>query len=119
MTIAPLAEKLGLSLLPNSLQTKFRVEELGSLDAASSSLVESIRDDTLSVKQIDSFIDQSLILVPASKRSDLLEYLLCTKAGLLFTEGKTEEGLKEGPTRQGACVHLGAEGKRIAPNGTP
>ncbi len=95
MTIAPLAEKLGLNLLPDSLQTKFRVEELGGSEAAVSSLGESIRNESLSVKQIDSFIDQSLILVPASKRPELLEYLLCTKAGLLFAQGKTEEGLKE------------------------
>ena len=95
MTIATLAENLGLNVFPDPLQTKFRVEELGVLEAAAYSLVESIRNDTISVKQIESFIDQSLDLVPASKRPDILEYLLSTKAGLLFAEGKTVEGLEE------------------------
>ena len=95
MTIEQLAKKLGLKIFPESLQSEFATEELGVVEAASSSLVESIRNNTLSVKQIDSFIEKNLHLLPASKRPDVLEFLLCTKAGLLFVEGNTEEGLKE------------------------
>ena len=95
MTIAPLVEKLGLEPFPQPSQSKFRIAELGVLEAAASSLVKSIRNDTLTLNQIDSFIDNHLSLVPASKKQDVLEYLLCTKAGLLFVEGKSEAGLKE------------------------
>ena len=95
MTIAPLAEKLGLEIFPKSLRSEFAAEELGVVEAASSSLVESIRNDTLSVNQIDSFIDKNLNLLPASKIPNVLEFLLCIKAGLLFVEGNREEGLSE------------------------
>ena len=95
MSIAPLAEKLGLETIAETLQSKFRTPELGVLEAAASSIAKSIRNDTLTLSQIDSFIKNDLSLVPTSKNQDVLEYLLCTRAGLLFVEGKREAGLRE------------------------
>lgn len=95
MSIAPLAEKLGLETIAETLQSKFRTPELGVLEAAASSIAKSIRNDTLTLNQIDSFIKNDLSLVPTSKNQDVLEYLLCTRAGLLLVEGKREAGLRE------------------------
>lgn len=95
MTIAPLAEKLGLKIFPESLKSEFATDELGVVETASSSLVESIRNDTLSVRQIDSFVEDSLDLVPASARANVLAHLLSKKAWLLFRDGQEEEGLIE------------------------
>lgn len=90
MTIAPLAEKLGLKIFPESLKSEFATDELGVVETASSSLVESIRNDTLSVRQIDSFVEDSLDLVPASARANVLAHLLSKKAWLLFRDGQEE-----------------------------
>lgn len=95
MTIAPLAEKLGLKIFPESLKSDFEAEELDAVEAASSSLVESIRDDTLSMGQIDSFVKDKIKLVPASIRDSLLEHLLRKKAWLLFLDGQEEKSLIE------------------------
>ena len=95
MTIAPLAKKLGLKTFPESFKSEFPIEKLGVVKAKSSSFVESIRNDTITVDQINTFINEKLNYLPASERDDVHAHLLTKKARLLFTEGHEEEGLTE------------------------
>ena len=95
MTIAMLCKRMGLE---PPQQT--RPEELGPVFLAvesdqSAGLVKSLQDSTVTVEQIDSFLQQGFDTLPDAQKTDLLGALLCKKAWLLFRQGREEEGLKQ------------------------
>ena len=93
MTIAQLAENLGLQLFSESFPSEFPVEELGGLEATSHSIVEGFQTNTVTVKQINSFIKKGLELLPVPVILYVHAYLLTKNARLLFSEGHEEESL--------------------------
>ena len=94
MTIASLKEELGLKQPWKAPHKEFSAEHLGAVQAASASLATSIRDGTITAKQIDSFLQQSLDSLPESDKRDIHEFLVYTKATLLSGQGREEEVLK-------------------------
>ena len=64
-------------------------EHAAALESALPSLAKSIRDGTVTVEEIDSFLDNLPQVQP-----ELKEYLLYKKGYLLFQQGKQEEGLQ-------------------------
>ena len=95
MTIASLTEELGLEKLWEAPQKEFPAEHLDAVRIASASLAASIREDTVTAEQIDSFLQHNVSLLPDSSKQDIQEFLVCTKATLLFGEGNEAEGLKQ------------------------
>ena len=93
MTIVSLADDIGLGLLDNSIAKAFPAEHEDSIKAASRHLANRIREDKVIAEDIDSFIDETLNLLPESKRSEVLAFLLTKKALLLCQVGDIENGL--------------------------
>ena len=93
MTTTVLRKQLGLTPLE---EFKFLppLEPPKAVEVASDDLIQSIRAGTVTVEQIDWFLQQSLQHVPGLKRQDVHEFLLSKKATLLFAQGRQEEGLK-------------------------
>ncbi len=94
MTITSLADEIGLPSLDKALVKRFPQEHEDSVKDASSYLADRIREDTVVAKDIDSFIKDTLDLLPKSKRPDVLEFLLAKKGILLCQAGAIEDGLK-------------------------
>ena len=94
MTIISLADEIGLQPLDKALVKGFPHEHEDSVKAASGYLADRIREDTLVAEDIDSFINDTLHLLPKSKRPDVLEYLLTKKGILLCQAGAIVNGLK-------------------------
>ena len=92
MTIASLADEIGLPSLDEGLVKGFPPEHVDSVMAASAYLADRIREDIVVVKDIDSFIKDTLNLLPKSERRDVLEYLLAKKGMLLCQKGAIENG---------------------------
>ena len=61
---------------------------------ASAGLVKAIQNDTVTVEQIDSFLQETLRLLPESKQPRAHVFLLSKKAWLVSQEGKLEEALQ-------------------------
>lgn len=72
------------------LEQAYTREHIGALEPRSSKLAKSIRDGTVTLEEIDSFLQEASQLPP-----DLEEYLLCKKAWLLSRQGHVEEGLEQ------------------------
>ena len=97
MTITALRQQLGIEspfVVPQPLPSQY----LRGLQAPLSGLLNSIRiairDNTLTVAQIDAFIQENLDLLTPSKKKQILGFLLSKKAFLLFRDGHEEEGLE-------------------------
>ena len=61
---------------------------------ASAGLVKAIQNDTVTVEQINSFLQETLRLLPESKQPRAHVFLLSKKAWLVSQEGKLEEALQ-------------------------
>lgn len=94
MTIASLADEIGLPSFDKGLIKGFSAEHVDSVETASGYLADKIREDTVVAEDIDSFIKTTLSLLPESKRPDVLEFLLTKKGILLCQSGAIEEGLQ-------------------------
>lgn len=97
MVIATLRQQLGLEITQKPLRPVILPEHLDAFKTASAALAQSIEDETVTVAQIDIFLQETFHLLPDSKQQqgqDVLEFLLCTKAVLLFGQGKENEGLE-------------------------
>lgn len=93
MTIASLANEIGLPPFENAITKGFPTEQEDPIKAASSHLADLIRNDEVAAEDIDSFIDGTLNLLPKSKQSDVLEFLLAKKGMMLCKAGAIENGL--------------------------
>lgn len=94
MTIASLANEIGLPPFENAITKGFPAEQENPIKAASSHLADLIRNDEVAAEDIDSFIDGTLSLLPKSKKSDVLEFLLAKKGMMLCEAGAIENGLR-------------------------
>ena len=89
MTIASLSEQLGLKLPQEHLQESFLPEHLDALQASSAKLATAVREDTVTIEDIDTFFKEYPDISPALK-----DRLLSKKAWLLSTIGRLEEALE-------------------------
>ena len=97
MTFATLRTQLGIetpSVVPQPLPPHYLRGLQAPLKGLLNSIRIAIRDDTLTVAHIDSFIQDNLDLLTASKKQQILGFLLSKKAFLLFRHGHEEEGLE-------------------------
>jgi tetratricopeptide (TPR) repeat protein len=94
MTIASLANAIGLpstlEFSPEGLSGK----RLSAVKAASANLVKAIQDGSVTADQIDSFLQKNLGSIDPQYKADISEFLIATKATLLFEEGDRESGLR-------------------------
>jgi len=93
MTIASLADEFGFASFHSAITKEFPAEHEDSVIAASAYLANRIREDTVVAEDIDTFIKDTLILLPRSKQPDILEYLLAKNGILLCQAGAIENGL--------------------------
>ena len=94
MTIASLADELGLASFYDAINKEFPAEQEDSIKATSSYLANRIRKGTVVAEDIDSFIDGTLNLLPRSKQPEVLASLLAKKGTLLWQAGAVDAGLK-------------------------
>ena len=94
MTIATLRQQLGLETPQVKLLEGPASDFLPEDQIVSADLVNSIKDGTVTVGQIDSFLQEKLSLLPASKQQRAHVFLLSRKAWLVSQEGKLEEALR-------------------------
>ncbi|PKB72141.1 MAG: hypothetical protein BZY87_02070 [SAR202 cluster bacterium Io17-Chloro-G6] len=94
MTIVSLADELGLATFNKSIFEGFPAEQEDSIRAASSYLADQFRKGTVAAEDIDSFIDETLDLLPRSKQPEVLAYLIAKKGTLLCQAGAIDAGLK-------------------------
>jgi tetratricopeptide (TPR) repeat protein len=89
MPIAPLIEELGLKRTLEKLDKASTQEVPAGLRTLSDRLVKSIREGTVTVEQIDSFLGKAPQIT-----LELRAYLLSRKAWLLCQQDRIEEGLR-------------------------
>ncbi|MCI0864235.1 MAG: hypothetical protein J4N69_08360, partial [Chloroflexi bacterium] len=89
-----MANEIGLPSLNKALVKGFPHEHEASVKKASGYIADRISEDTIVAEDIDSFINDTLNLLPKSKRPDVLEFLLAKKGILLCQAGAIENGLK-------------------------
>lgn len=89
MVIASLSEQLGLRPHQEMLPESLGAEHLGTVEAASASLAKALRDDTVTIKEINEFLQTNPQFSP-----NLRDHLLSKKAWLLSREGRLEEALE-------------------------
>jgi tetratricopeptide (TPR) repeat protein len=89
MTLATLAEQLGLNKLWEQVNDASGKEHLDALQASSATLAKAIGNGTVTIRQIDRFIGQHPQLFRPLK-----QHLLAKKAWLLSHDGKLEEALQ-------------------------
>lgn len=89
MGLVTLAKELGLEKVWERLEKTSARELPVSLGTSAATLVKSIRDGTLTIKQIDSFISETPQITVEQKA-----YLLSKKASLLCQQNRSEEGLR-------------------------
>jgi len=94
MATATLRQQLGLQLPQVKVFEGHAPDYLAAVQTASADLVQSITDGTVTVGQIDSFLQDKLGLLPDSKRQLAHEFLLSKKAWLASQEGRLEEALQ-------------------------
>lgn len=97
MTLATLRSQLGIEspkVVPQPLPNGFLRGLQAPLKGLLNRIRDAIRDDTLTVAQIDSFIHENLDRLPASKKQQILGFLLSKKAFLLFRDGHEAKGLE-------------------------
>ena len=90
MALPPSAAVLDFKKIQEDFDKAYTREHLDALEALAADLAKRIREGTVTLEAIDSFLQQILHLPP-----DLEEYLLCKKAWLLFRQGRGEEGLEQ------------------------
>lgn len=93
MTIASLRDEIGLPSFGQGLVKGFPPVHVDSVEIASGYLADRIREDTVVAEDIDSFIKDTLSLLPKSKRTDVLEHLLAKKGILQCQASAVLEGL--------------------------
>ncbi len=93
MTIASLLDEFGLESFNKAITKGFPAEQEASIKGASNYLVDRIREGTVVTNDIDSFIDETLDLLPQSKQREVLEFLLTKKGILLCQANAIEDGL--------------------------
>ena len=97
MTVATLRSQLGIET-PSVVAQPLPPHYLRGLQAPLKGLLNgirvAIRDDTLTVEQIDSFIQENLDRLPGLRKQQILGFLLSKKAFLRFRDGHEEEGLE-------------------------
>lgn len=89
MVIASLSEQLGLRPPQEMLPESLGAEDLGDIEAASTSLAKALRDDTVTINQINGFLQTNPTFSP-----ELRDRLLSKKAWLLSKEGRLAEALE-------------------------
>ena len=83
-------EALGLKKTWEKFEAALPEERLDDLEALTTGLVERIKDGSLTLQELDSFLQQIPQLPP-----DLEGFLLSRKAWLLFRQGREEDGLQQ------------------------
>ena len=95
MTIAALRKRIVLESPQRTQPKEFGPELLVAVSDGSAALVNSLQDGTVTVEQIDFFLQRSFEALPHTNKKDLLAALLCKKAWLLFRQGRGEDGLQQ------------------------
>ena len=93
MTVAALRQQLGLQTPQVKVLEGHAPDFLAVARTASADLLKSIKDGTVTVGQIDSFLQDKLGLLPKSIQQCAHGFLLSKKAWMVSQEGKLEEAL--------------------------